>query len=197
MDETLRSGKSYHIIHKVEKQVSYERARNINKTLHMYKNKSKMLISNTLSMTRISQECIFLIDKIKEYRHSKIKDKQINQFDRLLRKCNGYYHNFGTFDTFSRHTSFSGHPHNTNYTNIENNSSFSSATFTTTAPTAPTATMALATTALPVHTVPCNKNTRSSIYPPFPHLSAGITFSQETQFHYSNQVPPGSLTSQQ
>ena len=35
----LKSNKSYHIIHRVEKQLLYERVRNINKTLYMHENK--------------------------------------------------------------------------------------------------------------------------------------------------------------
>ena len=106
-------------------------------------------------------EGIFLINKIKEYRHNKFKGKQINKFDRLLSKCNGYYHNFGTF---GGHTSFGGHIHNTNYRNVQDNISSSSATFTTTAPMTLTTAIALTTTttptttAAPTHTVLCTKN---------------------------------------
>ena len=65
----------------------------------MYKNRRAECYSKlkTLTQDQDISECILLINKVKEYRHSKIKGKQINKFDRLLRKCNGYHNNFGTF----------------------------------------------------------------------------------------------------
>ena len=53
------------------------------------------------------------INKIKEHRHNKIKEKHINKFERLYFKCHGYHHNLNRHaanlhnidhqNTFSRH----------------------------------------------------------------------------------------------
>ena len=54
--------------------------------------------------TSISQNAFYsLTTTRREYRHNKINGKQINKFDRLIRKCNGYY-NFGTFTALTAPT---------------------------------------------------------------------------------------------
>ena len=84
----LNSWKCYHIIHKAEKQLLHERVRNINKTLYMYKNKRSECnakLKNLIQDHDIS-EYTLLINKIKAYRHSKIKGEQIDKFSRFLKK---------------------------------------------------------------------------------------------------------------
>ena len=81
-----------------------------------------------------------LLNKIKEYTHNKIKGKQIKKFNHLLRKSNGYYHYFGTFN---RHVLFGRHPYSN--VNVQGTMLVSSAK-TTTAPTTLTAQATISTT---------------------------------------------------
>ena len=67
-----------------------------NKTAECYTKLKHLIQDQDIS------ECSLLISKIKEYRHRKIGEKQIDKFDRLLKQYSGYHHSFGTFggDTF-------------------------------------------------------------------------------------------------
>ena len=110
LKNTLISYKGYHIIHRAEKQQLYERVRNINKTLYMYQNKRAECyakLKNLIQDENISKYSL-LIDKIKEYRHSKIRAKQTDKFYRLFKKYSGYQHNLG-FGTFGGQMFFSEH----------------------------------------------------------------------------------------
>ena len=68
----------------------YERVRNINKILYMYENQRSECYTNFKNLIKDQDqdkaECILLINKIKEHGHSKTKAKQIDKFDRLLKK---------------------------------------------------------------------------------------------------------------
>ena len=77
----IKTKRSYEIIHKAEKQLLYERVRNINKTLDMFEKNRSQYYSHLKSMVNEHDEdinkCILFINKIKDHRHSKIKEKQI------------------------------------------------------------------------------------------------------------------------
>ena len=96
----LKSKKSYHIIHKVEKQLLCECIRNINNTLEtldkqretQYK-KFKDMLANQHDQDSDLDRCRLLINKIKDHRHSKIKEKHIDRFERLYFKCYGHLNN--------------------------------------------------------------------------------------------------------
>ena len=98
----LKSRKSYVIIHKAEKQLLYERIRNIDQKLNMLETNRRDYYSCLKSMINqhdqeIEQDiskCIQFINKIKEHRHSKIKEKHIDKFDHLYFKRFGCHHNF-------------------------------------------------------------------------------------------------------
>ena len=113
---SFRSSKSYQIIHKVEKQLLYERIRNINgilATLDKQKqdqySKFKDSIfglnhSNTdhssvseplqdLDPDTILDRARLCIHRIKDHWHNKIKRKQIDKFECLHYKICGYHHN--------------------------------------------------------------------------------------------------------
>ena len=109
-------------------------------------------------------ECILLVNQIKEHRHRNIKAKQVNKFDRLLKKQDGYLYKFSYFSTFSGHTSFDGHACNTSNTNAQANiitSSVTTIVSALTSPIAPTITTTSATTSLPVHTALLTNNKRA------------------------------------
>ena len=74
----LKIWKSYHIIHKAKKLLLYEIKRNINKILYMYENKKAEHYSKPRSLIQDQDisKCILLFNKIKEYRHNKIKVNQ-------------------------------------------------------------------------------------------------------------------------
>ena len=95
----LETNKIYEIIHKLERQLLFERVRN--NILYMYEhNRAKcylQLRNHILEDDVIN--CLSLVNKIKEHRQSKIKRKQINKFKHLVHKGRGCMHNFG----FDRH----------------------------------------------------------------------------------------------
>ena len=151
----LKSKKGYHIIHRVETQLLYERVRNINKILYMYENKRAECyakLKNLIHDKDIS-ECSLLINKIKENMHSKIREKQIDEFDRCFKKYSGYHNNF-SYGTFGRHV-FQCTPPQYQCTGKQRTSS---ATTTSTAPTAPTTTTKTFTTSVPAPTAPFTNN---------------------------------------
>ena len=75
--DTLRNNsiRSYNIIHKAEKQLLYERIKNINNILYMYEHNRYMYYSQLSNMVTESEiyMCIHLVNKIKEHRHNKVK----------------------------------------------------------------------------------------------------------------------------
>ena len=100
----LKTKKSYNIIHKAEKQLLYEWVRNINNILEsldkqretQYR-KFKDLLFNSNQHVQdpdldLERSRLF-INRIKDHRHNKIKEKHINKFERLYFKCHGYLHN--------------------------------------------------------------------------------------------------------
>ena len=52
-------------------------------------------------------KCIHLVNKIKDHRHNKIRSKQIDKFEWLVRESSGYLNNFSSFDG---HIPLGGHP---------------------------------------------------------------------------------------
>ena len=98
----LKSRKSYAIIHKAEKQLLYERIRNINQKLNMletnrrdyYSHHKNMINQHDHEKEQDISKCIQFIHKIKEHWHSKIKEKHINKLDHLYFKRFGYQRNF-------------------------------------------------------------------------------------------------------
>ena len=98
----LKFRKSYNIIHKTEKQLLYERIRNINSTLETFEEQRKrqyLQFKNMLNMLNLHDQdvdlerCILFVNKIKEHRHNKTKKRQINKFNCLFYKRYGYHHN--------------------------------------------------------------------------------------------------------
>ena len=98
----LKSRKSYNIIQKAEKQLLYERIRNINSTLEAFEEQIKrqyLQFKDMLNMLNLHDQdadlerCRLFINKIKEHRHNKTKKRQINKFDHLFYKRYGYHHN--------------------------------------------------------------------------------------------------------
>ena len=110
----LKTPKSYHI-HQVEKQLLYERVRNINNTRYMYELKRSECYTKLENLKQdgdISQ-CCLLISKIKEFRHNKTRSRQKDKFNRLVSTSKGYFHNYSSFGTFGGHVFFGRHPQNT------------------------------------------------------------------------------------
>ena len=111
-----KSSTSYQIIHKVEKQLLYERITNINSILatldkqreNQYQKFKDTLNQNNLDHEQYLERSRTFINRIKEHRHDKIKEKHINKFKKLYFKRYGYHHNR------NRHTSSFG--------NIDHNS---------------------------------------------------------------------------
>ena len=91
----LKSKRSYDIIHKAEKQLLYECIRNINNTLETLDKqretqyiKFKDTVSNSNQHDQkldLDRSRLF-INKIKDHKHDKIKEKQIDKFERLYFK---------------------------------------------------------------------------------------------------------------
>ena len=83
----LKTRKNYDIIHKAEKQLKNKSIRNINNTLDMFEQNRSQLYSHLKNMiNQHDQEtdigkCIQFINKIKEHRDNKIKNKHIDKFE--------------------------------------------------------------------------------------------------------------------
>ena len=124
--------------------------------------------------------------KIKEYRHSRIKGKQIDQFYRLLKKDA-----MDTIITLAVLLDMQFLMDTSKILTIPMYSKTvtSSATTRTTAPTAPTTTTTSANTSIPAHTTPFTKTSGSSTYSPPPHPCTGNPSSQGNLLHYSAQAP--------
>ena len=126
-----KSIKSYQIIHKAEKQLLYERIRNINYILEkldkqresQYKKFKDMLFkpNQHVQGTDPSPEADLdlersrlFINKIKKHRHNKIKGKHIDKFKRLFFKHYGYFDNLTrqttNVDNINQENTFSRHP---------------------------------------------------------------------------------------
>ena len=112
---SYKSSRSYQIIHKAEKQLLYERIRNINSilaNLDKQREKHYQEFKDTLNQNNSDHEqCLersrTFINRIKEHRHDKIKKKHIDKFKKLYFKRYGYHHNL------NRHTpSFGNIDHN-------------------------------------------------------------------------------------
>ena len=114
----ITSKRSYDIIHKAEKQLLYERVRNMNSTLDMFDKNRSQYYSCVKSMLNEHDEdinkCILFINKTKEHRHSKIKERQIDKFEHLYFKRYGYQHNLNrqaqNIDSIDQDCTWSGHP---------------------------------------------------------------------------------------
>ena len=88
LKNTIRTEKARKIIRKAERAILLARIKSINSLLeynakqrNLSRSKLASIISNT-SM-KICQE---LIDKVIQFRHSKVKQRQINKFNRLVEK---------------------------------------------------------------------------------------------------------------
>ena len=112
---SYKSSRSYQIIHKAEKQLLYDRIRNINSilaTLYKQREKHYQEFKDTLNQNNLDHEqCLersrTFINRIKEHRHDKIKKKHFKKFEKLYIKRYGYHHNL------NRHTpSFGNIDHN-------------------------------------------------------------------------------------
>ena len=96
-----KSSRSYQIIHKAEKQLLYERIRNINSilaTLDKQRENQYQKFKDTLDQNNSDHEQYLdrsrtFINRIKEHRHDKIKKKHIDKFEKLYFKRYGYHHN--------------------------------------------------------------------------------------------------------
>ena len=110
-----KSSRSYQIIHKAEKQLLYERIRNINSILatldkkreNVYQKFKDTLDQNNLDHEQYVDRSRTFIYRIKEHRHDKIKRKHIDKFKKLFFKRYGYHHNLSR--------------HNTSFGNIDHN----------------------------------------------------------------------------
>ena len=91
----FKTARSYYIIHKAERQLLYDRVRNINRVLDMYEH--NQFLNCTCLKKQISEDdlftCIQFINMIKEHIHEKIKSKKIDKFKGLVRKHSRYNHN--------------------------------------------------------------------------------------------------------
>ena len=102
----MKTPKSYHIIHKAERQLLYERKKKINHSLHMYEMKRLECYSQlrNLIQDRDISQCSLLINNIKEFRHNRTKSRQKDKFSRLSNNIKGYmYYNDG-FSTFGKYS---------------------------------------------------------------------------------------------
>ena len=109
----LKTKGSYDIIHKTEKLLLYKRIRGINKTLAMLdkqrenqyiefkdaifksnnnNNNNQQHVQDQDKQSDLERSWLF-INKIKEHCHNKIKEKQIDKFERLYFKRYGCHHN--------------------------------------------------------------------------------------------------------
>ena len=90
----FKTAKCYQIIHKVERQLLYDRVRSINRLLENLE--KHQFINYTCLREVISEDdlfiCIWFINKIKEHRHIKTKNRQIDKFKWVLIKS-GCHHN--------------------------------------------------------------------------------------------------------
>ena len=91
LQTTIESEKAKKIIRKAERDLLQARIKFINNILD---NNSKQLEKcksqlASLVTTTIMEECEGFINKVREFRHSKIRDRQINTFNRLVAKQEG------------------------------------------------------------------------------------------------------------
>ena len=131
---SYKSSRSYQIIHKAEKQLLYERIRNINSILatldkqreNQYQKFKDTLNQNNLDHEQYLERSRTFINRIKEHRHDKIKKKHIDKFKKLYFKRYGYHHNL------NRHTSSFGNiDHNSQVLSGQSNVSLNFSTRTT------------------------------------------------------------------
>ena len=162
------------IIHKAERQLLYERIRNISHTLYMYELKRLECyyqLKNAIPDRDISQ-CSLLINKINKFRHNRPKSRQKDKFNRLSNKIEGYMFSNHGFSTFSRHMFFGGHSNNrTTVSNTNSNPIASTIITTAVAPTTPASSKWIL-------------NLSST-----PHLSTRNSSSQGTKFCSSSKMP--------
>ena len=67
----LKTSRSYKIIHKAERQLLYERVRNLNNILYMHEHNRAKCYSQLRNLILEDDiiKCIHLVNKIKEHRH--------------------------------------------------------------------------------------------------------------------------------
>ena len=215
-----KSSRSYQIIHKVEKQLLYERIRNINSilaTLDKQRENQYQKFKDTLNQNNLEHEQYLarsrtFINRIKEHRHDKIKNKHIDKFKKLYFKRFGYHHNI------SRHTtSFDNIDHNSQALSRQSNvpSNFSTRTTnhssTSSIPAIPmppylppmqqTSNQQPTTQHLdnqfPTIHVPATQTNGSSIFLNPPHPGTIIPSTKRPQLCHYPQIPPQKHTSLQ
>ena len=78
------------MIQKVERDLLQARVKSINSLVDNSKQKD-LCRSQLVSIVSITtmQQCQELIDKVREFIHLKVRDRQINKFNRLLQKIEG------------------------------------------------------------------------------------------------------------
>ena len=87
---TIKMEKARKIIRKAERDFLQARVKFINSFLDNNKQRDicrSQLVS--IVTTTIMQQCQELIDKVREFRYLKIRERQINKFNRLLQKQKG------------------------------------------------------------------------------------------------------------
>ena len=74
------------IIHRTERQLLQDRVKGINGILHEHAIKLDRCRSRLLSLVTATtmDKCTDFINKVREYRFIKIRDKQVNKFNRLI-----------------------------------------------------------------------------------------------------------------
>ena len=107
-----KTSRSYQIIHKAEKHLLYECIRNINNILatldKQREDQYKKFKNNISNHEEDLDRCGLFINKIKEHRHDKIRNKHIDKFEKLHFNHYGYHHNINrhtlSFDNSSNNT---------------------------------------------------------------------------------------------
>ena len=104
---SYKSTRSYQIIHKAKKQLLYKRIRNINSILatldkqreDQYQKFKDILNQNNQEHEQYLDRSRTFINRIKEHRHNKIKNKHIDKLEKLYFKRFGYHHNINRCTT--------------------------------------------------------------------------------------------------
>ena len=87
----IRSSRTREIIYRAEKKLLQDRVKCINCILHdnegnLDRSRSRQLSLVTTTTTTAKDRCIEFINKVREFRFTKIKNRQVNKFNRLVDK---------------------------------------------------------------------------------------------------------------
>ena len=83
------SNRARNIIRRAEKQILQDRVKCINATLQDNKGRvvaSRSRLFSLVTNTTTQQKCIEFIDKVREFNFIKVRDRQVNKFNRLIYK---------------------------------------------------------------------------------------------------------------